>query len=285
MRFKIFAMALLMFCWFGDFGMAFWHKTDPTTGREMRRDNGTSPAPNPSSNLKGLETAGFMTAAQLETAGKTLASEPAEESRAGTAKEADSNQHAVMPFPSFASGSSLLGMGLQSSGALLLILAIILLGAYLLKKMLPGRFGPLAHKRHLKVVETLSLGDKRSLHLLQVGEQMILLGSTSSQIAVLEQIESLPAHTAWSALDGAPSKRRRPVSEDPPTRLSSFAKLFSRTVRSPNPLAIRHPESDVFENVLGKAIHGRTVPPSREAGDHASRLAALRESLQSHQRV
>ncbi len=276
MRIRIFTMAFLMFFWLGDFGLAFWHKTNPTTGREVRRENSSPLESNPSSTTDGLGTA---------AAGSAPTPEPLREPVAEIAKEAGSNPRAAIPFPGFASGPSLLGMSLQSSGALLLVLTIILLGTYFLKKMLPGRFGSFAHKRHLKMVETLSLGDKRSLHLLQVGDQMILLGSTSSQITVLQQIENLPAHSAWAALDGAKSKSQRTVSEDHSACRSSFAKLFSRKGRSTRSLASRRSESNEFENILGKAIHGRPASPSREAGDHASRLAALRESLQSHQQV
>lgn len=72
---------------------------------------------------------------------------------------------------------------------ILMVLFVVVFGAaamYLSKKLLP-RFTNLPGKR-IKVVETVHLGQRKSIHLLKIGEQEILIGSTNETITKLADI-------------------------------------------------------------------------------------------------
>ena len=74
----------------------------------------------------------------------------------------------------------------------LAILMVIVLGAatiYLSRKILP-RFSGMTGK-NIKVVETVHLGPRKSVHLLKIGNQQILVGSTNENITKLADIPDL----------------------------------------------------------------------------------------------
>jgi flagellar biosynthetic protein FliO len=81
--------------------------------------------------------------------------------------------------------------GLKATGALLLILALILTLAFLFRRYMPNQFGVVGKKRLIQVVETVSLGEKRNLTLVKVGPEHLLLGSTPNSISVLEKVQLL----------------------------------------------------------------------------------------------
>jgi len=71
----------------------------------------------------------------------------------------------------------------------MMVLLVVCLGAaamYLSKKLLP-RFSNLPGKR-IKVIETVHLGQRKSVHLLKIGNQEILIGSTNETITKLADI-------------------------------------------------------------------------------------------------
>ena len=81
---------------------------------------------------------------------------------------------------------------------MLMVLLVVILGAaaiYLSRKLLP-RFTQLSGKR-VRVVETVHLGPRKTLHLLRIGNQQLLIGSTNENItrladvtAVLSEVDS-----------------------------------------------------------------------------------------------
>ncbi|WP_321276222.1 flagellar biosynthetic protein FliO [Thiomicrorhabdus indica] len=70
--------------------------------------------------------------------------------------------------------------------SLVLVLGIIFLSAWMLRRY--GRFPGVADG-NLRVLGTLSVGQRERIMLLQVGEQQILVGVTSSRISKLHQLE------------------------------------------------------------------------------------------------
>ncbi|MGM0541617.1 MAG: flagellar biosynthetic protein FliO [Pseudomonadota bacterium] len=72
--------------------------------------------------------------------------------------------------------------------SLVLVLLIIFVAAWLLRRY--GRFPGVADG-HLKVIGTLSVGQRERIMLLQVGKEQILVGVTSNQISTLHQLEEL----------------------------------------------------------------------------------------------
>ena len=70
-------------------------------------------------------------------------------------------------------------------------LGIVLLLAWLSIRLLAGRLGSFGLKsRNMKVIETMPLGYKRSLHIVQVADKVLLLGSSDGGISVLAHLES-----------------------------------------------------------------------------------------------
>ncbi len=72
---------------------------------------------------------------------------------------------------------------------MLMVLLVVILGAaaiYLSRKLLP-RFTQLAGKR-IRMVETVHLGPRKTLHLLRIGNQQLLIGSTNENITRLADV-------------------------------------------------------------------------------------------------
>ncbi|MBE0493854.1 MAG: flagellar biosynthetic protein FliO [Thiomicrospira sp.] len=70
--------------------------------------------------------------------------------------------------------------------SLLLVLAIIFVGAWLVRRY--GRFSAVADGQ-LRVLGMLSVGQKERIMLLQVGRQQLLVGVTSSRITTLHTLD------------------------------------------------------------------------------------------------
>ena len=72
---------------------------------------------------------------------------------------------------------------------MLMVLLVVILGAaaiYLSRKLLP-RFTQLSGKR-VRVVETVHLGPRKTLHLLRIGNRQLLIGSTNENITRLADV-------------------------------------------------------------------------------------------------
>jgi flagellar biosynthetic protein FliO len=77
-----------------------------------------------------------------------------------------------------------------NSAAVLLVLALLLLSVWALRKKGLAHFSPgsLLHQRqrHLSVVERLPLGPQHSLYLVQMTDRLLLLGSSPTGINLIE---------------------------------------------------------------------------------------------------
>ena len=108
----------------------------------------------------------------------------------GTGPLFDDSDFAYGNEPNFATG---LGDG-GGAGDLffrmmLMVLLVIIMGAaaiYLSRKLLP-RFTQLSGKR-VRVVETVHLGPRKTLHLLKIGNRQLLIGSTNENITRLADV-------------------------------------------------------------------------------------------------
>ena len=59
--------------------------------------------------------------------------------------------------------------------------------------------------RHLEIVETVALGPSHSLHLLRLGERVLLLAASRERCELISELESLPpeapaAEARWAAV-------------------------------------------------------------------------------------
>ena len=81
---------------------------------------------------------------------------------------------------------------LRALGGLGLVLSLILAGFFAAKKFAPQYLGKRPSERQLKIVETLSLGDKRAVSLIQVDGRQFLVGNTPHQINLLASLSESP---------------------------------------------------------------------------------------------
>lgn len=72
--------------------------------------------------------------------------------------------------------------------ALGLVLIVIIVGIFLLRKKLGMKTGLTGRKRYIHVVESVSLGSKKSIHLIKVPGKVLLIGVTNERIQSLSEI-------------------------------------------------------------------------------------------------
>jgi flagellar biosynthetic protein FliO len=80
------------------------------------------------------------------------------------------------------------GSGARALGAMIVVLAMIWISMMLLKRYMPHRFGPIGHKRRIHVLETVPIGDKRSLTLIRIDGEGLLLASTPTSVSLIKEV-------------------------------------------------------------------------------------------------
>jgi len=73
----------------------------------------------------------------------------------------------------------------RTIGSLGLVLCLIAGGYFAARKFAPRYFAKGTSDRNMKVIETLSMGDKRSISMIEVGNCRFLIGNTAHQINLL----------------------------------------------------------------------------------------------------
>jgi len=86
-------------------------------------------------------------------------------------------------------GLDLVGSLAQTAGSLILVIGIILILYYLAGRLMKVPQGGKA--RHIRVVETRHLAPKKSLLLVEVGGEYLLLSNSGEGITFLKQVEML----------------------------------------------------------------------------------------------
>jgi flagellar biogenesis protein FliO len=95
-------------------------------------------------------------------------------------------------------------------GAVGLLLSIALGGVWALRRLAPHRFPRKPVEKTLRLIETLSMGDKRSIAVVEVAGQRFLVGNTPNEITMLSPLdaglvrESRISEGAGAAVSGAP---------------------------------------------------------------------------------
>jgi len=80
--------------------------------------------------------------------------------------------------------------GLKVAGVLFLLLAVLFLVLYFLKKFGPKTGLPFSQQYQLKIVGQLSLGPKKKLILVRFLNRILLLGVTDSNIELISETEA-----------------------------------------------------------------------------------------------
>lgn len=102
--------------------------------------------------------------------------------------------------------------------SLLLVLAAILAGAWLVRRAGLMRTGP---RRLLRVVETQNLGSRAYMALVEVGDTRLLLGVAAGRVSLLHRLPDRPL------ADAAPIEAA-PASDAPGAAAAGFARILGR---------------------------------------------------------
>jgi len=90
-----------------------------------------------------------------------------------------------------ASGFSFISGFFQMVASLSIVVGLIYLAYYLANRFLKGNLVRKSVPRYIRVVESRFLAPKKSLMLVEVGGEYLLLGSTDSGISLLKQVDML----------------------------------------------------------------------------------------------
>jgi flagellar biosynthetic protein FliO len=83
------------------------------------------------------------------------------------------------------------GLLIRTLGALLIIVGLIVAAAWGMKRFGGARFGtPKENAPPLAILNSLSLGERRSLTIVRFGDRTLLLGSTANSVTLLAETET-----------------------------------------------------------------------------------------------
>jgi flagellar biosynthetic protein FliO len=141
--------------------------------------------------------------------------------------------------PAQAEGMAVPDLGfsvLRTVGGLGLVLTLIVGGYFAIRKFAPQYFAKSVSGQNMRVIETLPMGDRRSISLIEVANSRFLVGNTPQQInLILTLPDSLSLVSETEAVPPIP--KPAPITESG----LQFRKMYDfergRTAqRSPNPL-------------------------------------------------
>jgi len=210
----------------------------------------------PVENKAGIEQSGTMTSSP---AGETIAKAPAMELTPGS----------LSP--------DLFWSSIKSVGALICVLAVILAGTYFLKRAMPSRFGALGSQKMMQILESATLGDKRSLHLVKIRDSYILIGSTPTQVALLETFPEIEGEVEPQSPEVKKQLLRVQNSSQEKKSRTLFSWFKSDQGRPKN----RQNAGVSFNEIMEGTVKAETGLAGVKDGNPLNRLAAIRESLEA----
>lgn len=77
---------------------------------------------------------------------------------------------------------------LRTIGGFALVLSLILIAFLVARKIAPQYFNKRTAEKNLRLIESMSMGDKRSIAIIQVGDKRFLVGNTPHQLTLLSQL-------------------------------------------------------------------------------------------------
>jgi flagellar biosynthetic protein FliO len=200
---------------------------------------------------------------------------------------------AEMPFRGDA---ELFSTATRATGSVVLLVGLILIGAFLLKRYWPGRFGAVTGERQIEVLETVALGERQSLTLVQVGQSRLLLARTTGSITLLDRTELLPEAVLDSEMDALtePQEGNRNVL---PAAIPAIAGIFKRiearltTILArlrtalrrlpPKPRIIPAVKAPSFDQVMHAELCATALTTAGAGSSVRSRLSEIRDRLQA----
>ncbi len=80
--------------------------------------------------------------------------------------------------------------GIRMIASLFVVLALIAAGVFLLKKIMPYRGFAANGKHHIQVLSRVSLGQKRSICLVKIADEVLVVGLTNTNISLLSKMNA-----------------------------------------------------------------------------------------------
>ncbi|MGH9424952.1 MAG: FliO/MopB family protein [Terriglobia bacterium] len=200
---------------------------------------------------------------------------------------------AEMPFRGDA---ELFSSATRATGSVVLLVGLILMGSFLLKRYWPGRFGAVPGERHIDVIETVALGERQSLTLVQVGQSRLLLARTAGSITLLDRAEVTTEAVVDTAMEMPVEGQKNNGTELIGVKtgaLSLFRQIEARfkaglvrvkATLSPffqKPRDIPNGKSPSFEQIMQGELSATTLSSTRTGSAARSRLSEIRNRLQA----
>jgi len=127
------------------------------------------------------------------------------------------------------------GYGIRAAGALILVLAVIWMGMVLLKRFMPHRFGPLGQKRRIQVLETVPIGEKRTLTLVRIDNEELLLASAPGSLSLLKEIRRDRGTDAVALVQEPPQAVKAEIAPRTTAADQQFEEVLADQVQSAKP--------------------------------------------------
>lgn len=114
----------------------------------------------------------------------------------------------------------------RTIGGLGLVVGLIVLGYVAIRRYGPKYLRKQGSATALKVLETLPIGEKKTIALIQVEDKRVLIGTTQQQITLLAQLPMIPDATLESGRETPPRSN--------PGVVTSFRKLYEVEKNQPS---------------------------------------------------
>jgi flagellar biosynthetic protein FliO len=129
---------------------------------------------------------------------------------------------------------------LRTVGGLGLVVCLMIAIYFAARKLAPRYFPKCASDRTLKVIETLAMGDKRSISLIEVSNKRFLVGNTPHQINLLAALpEPVPLAAEPHVLPSTPKDTVRKESRTPFRNIFEAERKRTSQIGNPLPEDIR----------------------------------------------
>ena len=80
--------------------------------------------------------------------------------------------------------------GIRMFASLLLVLALISIGVFFLKKITPYRGLPAGAKHPIQILSRVSLGQRRSICLIRIADEILVIGLTNANVSLLSKMNA-----------------------------------------------------------------------------------------------
>jgi flagellar biogenesis protein FliO len=217
--------------------------------------------------------------------------------------EATAGSKTGLSFPSalpseipFRGDAELFSSATRATGSVVLLVGLILMGSFLLKRYWPGRFSAVPGERYIEVLETVGLGERQSLTLVRIGHSRLLLARTTASITLLERTELTPATVAEATIEAPIEREERNRNELAAaiTVTAGVVRRFEARFRTllarlnvgrrplrPKPRSPKALKTPSFEQIMQAQLGATASSSARPGSAGRSRLSEIRNRLQA----